>query len=101
MSIQKNDKKARIRTVAVNERGQIVIPEDIRKEMGIKGADTLVLIEKGGEIMIKKESDVLSAMDEDAFWRAVARESMRRAWSKDDEVWDKIARKDLHEAKLK
>lgn len=95
MNNLKNEKKGRIRTVAVNERGQIVIPEDIRKELGIEGADTLVLIEKGGEIVIKKESDVLSAMDEDAFWRAVSRESMKRMWEKEDNVWDKIARKDI------
>jgi|SRR3989338_2412097 len=89
--------KGKIRTVAVNERGQIVIPEDIRKELGIEGSATLVLIEKEGEIVIKKESDVLSAMNEDTFWKAAAKESMKRAWSKEDEVWDKIARQDMNE----
>ncbi len=91
-----NKKKGRIRTVAVNERGQIVIPEDIRKDFDIENATTLVIIERNGELIIKKESEVLNALDEDAFWKAVSRESLKRAWDKEDEIWDKIARKDLH-----
>lgn len=97
MNTQREDKKGRIRTVAVNERGQIVIPEDIRKELGIGKSATLVLIEKDDEIIIRKESDVLSALDEDTFWKTLARESMKHAWNKEDDVWDEIARKDMDE----
>ncbi|MEK6888423.1 MAG: AbrB/MazE/SpoVT family DNA-binding domain-containing protein [Candidatus Aenigmatarchaeota archaeon] len=92
-----NGKRGRIRTVAVNERGQIVIPEDIRKELGIGKSATLVLIENGDEIVIRKEGDVLSALGEDAFWKTVVRKSMKRAWNKEDDVWDEIARKDMNE----
>ena len=81
----------KIRTVNVNERGQIVIPEDVRKDFGIEGTATLVLIERKGEIVLRKESDVLEAIeDEDIFWKFLSKESMRRAWNKEDEVWDKI-----------
>lgn len=90
-----NNKK--IRTVSVNERGQIVIPEDIRKDLGIEGATTLVMIEKNGEIVIRKESEVLAVLDEDVFWKGVAKKTLERAWNKEDEIWDKIARKDLNE----
>ena len=89
-----NDKKSRIRTVNVNERGQIVIPEDIRKDLGIVDSTTLVMIEKDGEILIRKENDVLLALDDDSFWRSVAKESLKRAWNKEDNAWDKIAKKD-------
>ena len=81
----------KIRTVRVNERGQLVIPEDIRKDFGIKGSTTLVLIENNGEIVIKKESEVFAAL-EDKFWKALSQTSIKRAWSKEDEVWDKIAK---------
>lgn len=91
-----NKKKGRIRTVVVNERGQIVIPEDIRKDLNIENATTLVIIERGGELIIRKESEVLDTISEDEFWKAIARESLKRAWSKEDEVWDKFARKDLN-----
>lgn len=91
-----NNIKGRIRSVTVNERGQFVIPEDIRKELGIEGASTLILIEREGELILRRESDVLAALDDDSFWRAVSRETMERAWHKEDAVWDAFARKDVH-----
>lgn len=89
-------KKGKIRTVTVNERGQIVIPEDMRRDIGIESSDTLVLIEKNGEIVIKKESEIMSAVEEDAFWRSISRESLKRMWGKEDEIWDKFAREDMN-----
>jgi len=81
----------RLRTVNLNERGQIVIPEDIRKDFGLEVPGTLVIIEKGDELILKKESDVLTAMEgEDKFWGYFSIEAMKRAWSKEDEVWDKV-----------
>lgn len=36
-----NKKNRKIRTVRVNARGQIVIPEDVRKDLGIVGESYL------------------------------------------------------------
>ena len=81
----------KLRTVKLNERGQIVIPEDIRKDFGINENTTLVIIEKQNELVLQKESDVLIKMeDEDKFWKHLSEEAMKRAWSKEDEVWDKF-----------
>lgn len=81
----------KIRTVTVNDRGQIVIPEDIRKDCGITKETTLVIIEKEGEIVLKKESLVLETLQgEDDVWRTLSRESMKRAWSKEDEIWGEV-----------
>ena len=97
--INTNDLKTKkLRTVSVNERGQLVIPEDIRKDFGIKGSTTLVMIETGGELVLRKESEVIAAV-EDKFWSALSRLAMRDAWGKDDEVWDKLA-KDVKVPKL-
>lgn len=86
-----NTKK--IRTVNLNERGQIVIPEDVRKDFGLDKSTTLVLIEKKGEIVLKKESDFLEAIEgEDRFWSVFQREAIKRGWSKEDEIWDKVYR---------
>jgi|SRR3989344_2349164 len=86
-----NAKIRKIRTVSVNERGQIVIPEDIRRDLGITKDSTLIMIESDDEMVLKKEKDVLEAIKgEDDFWRIVARGSMKSAWSKEDEIWDKI-----------
>ena len=84
-------KTKRIRTVSVNGRGQIVIPEDIRKDFGITEDTTLVLFEEEGEIVLKKEADVITAIEtEDKFWKALSAESMKRAWTEKDTVWDKL-----------
>ena len=85
-----NSDKRRIRTVSVNERGQIVIPEDIRRDFGIAGDTTLVMIEREKEIVLRKESEVLNAIEEDKFWKSLSQASMAKAWSKEDEIWGKI-----------
>ena len=84
-------KNRRIRTVTVNDRGQIVIPEEIRKDFGIQKDSTLVLIERSKELLLRKESDMLESVeDEDMFWKDLTKESLKRAWGKEDEVWDQI-----------
>ena len=81
----------KIRTVKVNERGQIVIPEDIRKDFGIKKSSVLVMIEGTQEIILRKESDILNDInDEEVFWRNLSVESMKIAWDKEDSGWDEI-----------
>lgn len=81
----------RIRSVPVNSRGQIVIPEDMRKSLGIAGGSSVVLIEKDDEITIRTEGSVAKEiLSEDDFWQGIAAESMKRAWSKEDEIWDEL-----------
>lgn len=87
--MNKTDIKEKLRTVNISNRGQLVVPEDIRKDLGIRGEATLVLIEKHGEIVLKKESDVLRAL-EDIFWKRLSEEAIKRAWVKEDEIWDNI-----------
>ena len=85
----------RVRTVVVNERGQIVIPEEVRKDFEISKGSTLVLIERNNELLLKKESDVLKKMDEDdEFWKRLSVKSMGKMWNKEDTVWEKIFREE-------
>ena len=87
------DKK--IRTVKVNERGQIVIPEEIRKDLGISKFSTLIMIENKDQIILKKESSVLKDIEnENNFLGDLTEESLKRAWDKEDEIWDKIYKKE-------
>lgn len=87
--------KQKIKTVAMNDRGVIVIPEEMRDDLGLEGKTTLVLVESGNEIIIKKEEDVtkLVTASEDDVWKKLSEESLRRAWEKEDVIWDKIAKK--------
>ena len=85
----------RIRTVLMNPRGQIVIPEEMRETLKMKPKEALVLIERGNELILKKESDVIKQiLDEDKAWAILSRETLKRAWGKEDAVWDKIAREE-------
>lgn len=96
MVINMNNVKAKekIRTVTVNERGQIVIPEELRDDMKIEARTTLVLIGRGREILLRKESDFLASMEE-GDWKSLSAKSLESAWDDEDKVWDEIARNDL------
>ncbi|MDO8624718.1 MAG: hypothetical protein Q7R47_01445, partial [Candidatus Diapherotrites archaeon] len=59
---------------------------------GLKPNEALVLIQKEGEIVLRKESDVSRQLTgRDAVWDRIALESLRRAWGPEDAVWDRIA----------
>lgn len=90
---------AHIRTVTVSSKGQIVIPEEIRKELSIKEGTKLVLLERGGKIVVEKEKQMLAELDktlsaeekERLGWLMVAEKSLAKDWSdpKEDAVWAK------------
>ena len=94
--ISMTDMKIRIRSVSMNSRGQIVIPEEFRKNLGLSHEEALILIEKNGEITMRKESSVAKNIDsEEGFWQRIAEESLENAWAKEDKKWEKIAKEDL------
>ena len=43
----------RIKTIKVTSKGQISLPIDIRKEVGIEEGDELIMIESKGKIFLK------------------------------------------------
>ena len=82
--------------VNVSSRGQIVIPEQIRKSLGIKEGSKLVAIEKDGTLILKKESDIMKNLDsldrkEESGWLALAEQSLSSIWGnkKDEKVWSR------------
>ena len=82
--------------VNVSSRGQIVIPEQIRKSLGIKEGSKLVAIEKDGTLILKKESDIVKNLDsldkkEESGWLALAEQSLSSIWGnkKDEKVWSR------------
>ncbi|HLE46781.1 MAG TPA: AbrB/MazE/SpoVT family DNA-binding domain-containing protein [Candidatus Thermoplasmatota archaeon] len=70
----------------VNDRGQVVIPEDVRLDLRIDANTTLVLIERGDEIVLRKEAAVLDEIE--GFWRHVSRDAIAKAWGAEDDAWD-------------
>lgn len=81
------DSNDMLRAVQVNERGQLVIPEEMRAQLGIEGGSVLVLVKRGDEIVLRREEDVLEELD--AVWRTLTHRALERAWDEDEDgVWD-------------
>jgi len=85
-----------IELISVSSRGQVVIPEKVRKHLGIKAGSKLVLLERDGTILLKKEEEVAKHLEEDERkeqigWMMLAEQSLRKIWDnpKDDAVWKK------------
>lgn len=77
--------KGKMRTVKINDRGQLVIPEDMRKDLRIEGEAVVVLVEQGGEIVLRREEDVLRDLED--VWMPLRRRALERAWGDEDAVW--------------
>lgn len=91
--------------ITTSSRGQIVIPERVRKKYKIKEGTKLVLLEEGDKIILEKENkveslikastkkmgDILKKKEAETLNLMMAsQESLAKEWgSKEDEVWDK------------
>lgn len=45
-----------INTATLTSKGQITIPKEIREKLGLKKGDKLVLVEKDGNVILRKVS---------------------------------------------
>jgi AbrB family looped-hinge helix DNA binding protein len=81
-----------IETIKVSSRGQIVIPEVIRKHMQIKKGTKLVLLERNKRLIIETEKTFLEHIEENKEkkgWSLLAEKNIKKMWdnSEDDDVW--------------
>ena len=84
-----------IGTVKVSSRGQIVIPENIRKHLQIVEGSTLVVIEKENKLIVERENDFLEGLkhkkkdSEQEGWQVLTEKNLSKVWSnsQDDQVW--------------
>ncbi len=60
-------KFASIETAKVTSKGQITIPIDIRRKLGIKDGDKVIFIEENGRIVLAKSSMEILRMAQEAF----------------------------------
>lgn len=82
--------------VSVSSKGQVVIPERMRKSLGIKAGSRLVFLEKEDSIMIKKEDAVVKQLGEyerkeEIGWLILGEKSLAKVWdnAKDEKTWKK------------
>ena len=83
--------------VRVTDKGQISIPVDVQRRIGITKGDELLLIAKGKKIVLEKPERVAEFLeDELSDLQMVSEESLKNLWlNKADDVWDQY----LSEAK--
>lgn len=80
-----------VRTVTVSGKGQISIPQEIRKQLAVEKGSKLVIILKDKKLLIRKVSDISQSM-EDGFDDMVQHSelSLKKIWdNEEDEVWNR------------
>ncbi len=78
------------KTIKVSAKGQITLPVDIQKEIGIEKGDELLLVRKGKKIMLEKHESIASKIDDDfTEIQKIAESSLKKIWlNKSDDIWN-------------
>ena len=79
----------KFKTIKVSQKGQIAIPSDIRKELGIKKGEELLLVKKGDRIMLEKTEHFAKKTKRDfddlLYW---SEQVLKKLWlNKEDDIW--------------
>jgi AbrB family looped-hinge helix DNA binding protein len=76
--------------VRVSDKGQISIPADVQREIGIKKGDELLLIRKGRKIVLEKPDKVIELLEgEFADIQGFTEASLAEIWGKKrEDVWN-------------
>ena len=89
-----------IEVINVSSKGQIVIPERVRAGLGIKEGSRLVMIERAGTIILKKEEAVYKKLEEMERkevkgWMMLAEKALAKDWDnpEDEAHWKKYTQK--------
>ena len=85
-----NSSELTFRKVKVTDKGQISIPVDVQRKIGISRGDELLLIAKGKRIVLEKPARVAEILeDEFADLQVLGDESLKSLWLNNlDNVWD-------------
>lgn len=76
--------------VKVSDKGQISIPTEVQREIGIKKGDELLLIRKGRRIVLEKPDRVIELLeDEFAYIQRITEASLGLIWLKrEEDIWN-------------
>ena len=84
-----------MKTIKISEKGQVAIPREIRKQMGLKRGDELVIIQDEDRILMEK-ADRVSKKVRDDFKDILkfSEESLKEIWdNKEDDIWESYLEK--------
>lgn len=82
----------KIQAVKVDGQGRVIIPEDIRKNLGIETNTILFLDKQENQIIMRREQDI--SKETDTLWQELRHRSLARLWDEQDEAWDKYSDED-------
>ena len=82
--------------ITTSSRGQIVIPDDVRKRHDIKEGTKLILHEHGDKIILEKAEKLSTLLKqglhaEESGWDTLSEASLREVWDNEDDehIWEK------------
>ena len=82
---------AELVTVKVSEKGQVVIPKDVREKLKLHKGDKLVILIEGEKMLIEKSKKTEKKIKDDFSDLLKASESSLDFWDKKkDAVWDNV-----------
>ena len=86
----KNNEKEDLKTVTISQKGQITIPRNLQRKMGIKKGDRFILVARGGNIMLKRTPAIIKSIEDDfSDIIAISEHSLRKLWlNKEDDIWN-------------
>lgn len=74
-----------VKIIKVSDKGQISLPVDIRKSIGIDVGDELIITRSGETICLKKVKE-----DDFSDLLKLSEQSLKEIWdNKEDEIWNK------------
>lgn len=79
-----------VKTVKVSSKGQITLPADALRALGVKQGVEFLLVQEGGRILLVKADAVgRRAIDELGGWESLAAPAFAEMWNDPkDEIWD-------------
>ncbi len=85
------ENELQFKTIKVSQKGQIAIPADMQRKLGIKKGDEILLIRKGKRLMMEKPIKIAKKLgDEFADIEAISESSLKKLWlNKKDDIWNK------------
>ncbi|MGI0003730.1 MAG: AbrB/MazE/SpoVT family DNA-binding domain-containing protein [Candidatus Nitrosotenuis sp.] len=83
---------AKLKAVSVSAKGQIAIPADIRKMLGIKKGDRLLLTAARKKILIEKSDEITKRIQDDlSYLTKISEKTAKKLWDNEsDKIWDSL-----------
>ena len=82
-----------IKTLRVSPKGQISIPKEARKALGIKTGEQLIMLVRSNQILLEKSTNLLKKLDshvEGIETMLASEEVLKKDWGNEyDERWNK------------